>query len=126
VLAQMDRINELVDKVAKLEHLLSRNSGNSSMPPSTDDQPGKTPPKGKNRDRGGPKRAKGKQKGAPGVNLSWSDAPDDKRATQSPRGRARRDSRRFAGHVWCRRGHQATMDWFVLVAPGLSLAPASL
>ena len=72
MLAQMDRINELVDKVAKLEHLLSRNSGNSSMPPSTDDQPGKTPPKGKNRDRGGPKRAKGKQKGAPGVNLSWS------------------------------------------------------
>jgi hypothetical protein len=28
----MDRISELADKVAKLEHLLSRNSGNSSMP----------------------------------------------------------------------------------------------
>lgn len=36
MLAQMDRITELADKVAKLEHLLSRNSGNSSMPPSSD------------------------------------------------------------------------------------------
>lgn len=32
VLAQMDRINELAATVARLEHLLSRNSGNSSMP----------------------------------------------------------------------------------------------
>jgi hypothetical protein len=70
------RYDELAVKVARLEHLLTRNSGNSSMPPSTDDQPGKTPPKGK--DRGRPKRAKGKQKGAPGANLSWSDAPDDR------------------------------------------------
>jgi hypothetical protein len=98
VLAQLDRIDDLVAghevltrengalvaanaaleaKVAKLEHLLSRNSGNSSMPPSMDDQPGKTPPAGK--DRGTPKRSKGKQKGAPGANLSWSPAPDDQR-----------------------------------------------
>jgi len=71
----MGRYDELAVKVARLEHLLSRNSGNSSMPPSTDDQPGKTPPKGKG--RATPKRARGKQKGAPGANLSWSDAPDD-------------------------------------------------
>jgi len=71
------RYEQLEDKVAKLEHLLSRNSGNSSMPPSSDDQPGKTPPKGKG--RATPKRARGKQKGAPGTNLSWSDAPDDER-----------------------------------------------
>ena len=77
VLAQMDRITELADKVAKLEHLLSRNSGNSSMPPSLDDKPGGRPPKGK--DRATPKRARGKQKGAPGTNLSWSDRPDDHR-----------------------------------------------
>lgn len=91
VLAQVDRIDDLVSanerlvadkealaaKLARLEHLLSRNSGNSSMPPSSDDQPGKTPPKGK--DRGTPKRSKGKQKGAPGANLSWSDVPDDQR-----------------------------------------------
>jgi hypothetical protein len=71
------RYEKLEDKVAKLEHLLSRNSGNSSMPPSSDDQPGKTPPKGKG--RATPKRARGKQQGAPGTNLSWSDAPDEER-----------------------------------------------
>lgn len=73
----MDRITELADKVAKLEHLLSRNSGNSSMPPSLDDKPGGTPPKGKG--RATPKRAMGKQKGAPAANLSWSDVPDDRK-----------------------------------------------
>ena len=91
VLAQVDRIDDLVAanealvatnkdlsvRVAKLEHLLSRNSGNSSMPPSMDDQPGKTPPKGK--DRATSTRAKGKQKGAPGANLSWSDVPNEQR-----------------------------------------------
>lgn len=71
------RYDELAVKLARLEHLLSRNSGNSSMSPSSDDQPGKTPPK--RRVRGGQKAAKGKQKGAPGANLSWSDAPDDQR-----------------------------------------------
>ena len=70
------RYDELAVKLARLEHLLSRNSGNSSMPPSGDDQPGKTAPKGKG--RATPKRARGKQKGAPGANLSWSDAPDDR------------------------------------------------
>jgi transposase len=77
VLAQMDRITELADKVAKLEHLLSRNSGNSSMPPSLDDKPAGTPPRSKGRPTQG--RAKGKQKGAPGTNLSWSDAPPERR-----------------------------------------------
>ncbi|MDQ1306057.1 MAG: transposase [Actinomycetota bacterium] len=77
VLAQVDRINELVDKVAKLEHLLSRNSGNSSMPPSSDEQPGKTPPKG--RDRATSRRARGKQRGTPGANLPWSEAPEEER-----------------------------------------------
>jgi hypothetical protein len=66
---------ELAAKVAKLEHLLSRNSGNSSSPPSKDDGPGRTAPKGKGRST--PKRVKGKQPGAPGSYLSWSDAPDD-------------------------------------------------
>jgi transposase len=67
---------ELAAKVAKLEHLLSRNSGNSSSPPSKDDGPGRTVPKGTG--RATPKRAKGKQPGAPGSYLSWSDAPDDR------------------------------------------------
>jgi transposase len=67
---------QLAAKLAKLEHLLARNSGNSSMPPSKDDEPGKIPPAAKER-RGGPKRSKGKQPGAPGANLAWVDRPDD-------------------------------------------------
>jgi hypothetical protein len=38
--------DELALKVAKLEHLLSSNSGNSSMPASSDGGPGRTPPQG--------------------------------------------------------------------------------
>jgi transposase len=67
---------QLAAKLARLEHLLSRNSGNSSMAPSTDDVPGKTAPAAKRR-RGGPKRPKGKQPGAPGANLAWVQRPDD-------------------------------------------------
>ena len=67
---------ELATRLARVEHLLSRNSGNSSMPPSRDGDPGRTPPAVKKR-RGGPKRPKGKQPGAPGANLAWLDKPDD-------------------------------------------------
>lgn len=66
---------ELAAKLARVEHLLSRNSGNSSMPPSRDDDPGKTAPVAKTRP-GGPKRARGKQPGAPGANLAWVQWPD--------------------------------------------------
>ena len=38
------QLAEQAEKIARLERLISRNSGNSSMPPSTDDQPGKKPP----------------------------------------------------------------------------------
>ena len=38
------QIAEQAEKIARLERLISRNSGNSSMPPSTDDLPGKKPP----------------------------------------------------------------------------------
>ncbi len=38
------RIAELEERIARLERLISRNSGNSSMPPSADDLPGKKPP----------------------------------------------------------------------------------
>ena len=34
----------LVERVARLERMVSRNSGNSSMPPSSDELPGKTKP----------------------------------------------------------------------------------
>jgi len=40
-LAQLMELNEaLAAKLAGLEHLLSRNSGNSSSPPAHDDDPG--------------------------------------------------------------------------------------
>jgi transposase len=67
---------ELATRLARVEHLLSRNSGNSCMPPSKDDDPGRTPPAARKR-HGGPKRPKGKQPGTPGANLAWIDKPDD-------------------------------------------------
>ncbi len=66
---------ELEERVARLERLVSRNSGNSSMPPSTDDLPGKKPPERKPRRGGG--RRQGKQPGAPGAFLAWREDPDD-------------------------------------------------
>ncbi len=37
------RVGELEERLARLERAASRNSGNSSLPPSLDDQPGRTP-----------------------------------------------------------------------------------
>jgi len=68
------QVAEQAEKIARLERLISRNSGNSSMPPSTDDQAGKKPPEREPRGRGG--RKPGKQPGAPGAYLAWSDHPD--------------------------------------------------
>ncbi|HUZ56039.1 MAG TPA: DUF6444 domain-containing protein [Streptosporangiaceae bacterium] len=75
-IAQLEAENAgLARRVAVLERLISRNSGNSSMPPSADDQPGRTAPREKPR-RGSGKRKPGKQPGAPGA-LAWSEDPDD-------------------------------------------------
>lgn len=78
---QLTRANqELTDRVARLERLVSRNSGNSGMPPSKDDDPGRTPPgeaSAPESATGAGKRNRGKQRGAPGAQLSWSPAPDD-------------------------------------------------
>jgi transposase len=65
-------------RLARLEHLLSRNSSNSSSPSSKDDDPGRTPPSERVMP-GGPARSKGKQRGASGSNLAWSDTPDERR-----------------------------------------------
>lgn len=84
--ADLVEANErLAAQLSRLEHLLSRNSGNSSMPPSKDDDPGKTPPPAKPT-RGGGKRKRGKQPGAPGANLAWTDTPT-KRVDRFPQGR---------------------------------------
>ncbi|PZS18489.1 MAG: IS66 family transposase [Pseudonocardiales bacterium] len=87
-LSELMETNEmLAGKLARLEHLLSRNSGNSSSPPSRDDDPGKPAPPEKNtRDKGGPNRARGKQPGAPGSHLPWTEHPDDRR-DRFPQGR---------------------------------------
>ena len=67
----------LEERLARLERAASRNSGNSSFPPSMDDQPGRTPPPGKaGRGKRPGKRNPGKQPGAPGSHLTWSQNPD--------------------------------------------------
>jgi transposase len=86
-IADLSEANEvLAAKLARLEHLLSRNSKNSSSPPSRDDDPGRTPPEDKRRRGGGPRRSKGKQPGAAGANLAWTDTPDE-RTDRFPQGR---------------------------------------
>ena len=77
VASQAQAIEQLTRRVAELERQLGRNSGNSSMPPSTDDLPGHTPPLEKPQLGKGPKRKQGKQRGAPGTNLAWSENPDE-------------------------------------------------
>jgi len=67
---------DLALRMARLERLISRNSGNSSFPPSMDDLPGRAPPRGK-APRGGGRRKPGKQPGSPGAYLAWRDDPDD-------------------------------------------------
>ncbi len=70
------QVTDLAERLAKLERAVSRNSGNSSMPPSVDDLPGKTAPEPKP-PRGRGKRRQGKQPGTPGAHLAWSESPQD-------------------------------------------------
>ena len=65
----------LEERVRRLERHVSRNSGNSSMPPSSDDLPGRTKPAPKRVKSSGRKR--GKQTGAPGSALGWVRSPDE-------------------------------------------------
>lgn len=73
----------LTARLERLERLVSRNSGNSSMPPSSDGGPGRSRPE-KNADKcrgvGGDgeamARSRGKQPGATGANLAWTEDPD--------------------------------------------------
>ena len=88
-IAQLMEANEaLAAKLAGLEHLLSRNSGNSSSPPSHDDDPGKPAPPEKQRGGGGPTRSRGKQPGRAGVASGVDRRPRTRGATGSPRAAA--------------------------------------
>jgi transposase len=68
-------VASLAAEVRDLRRRMGRNSGNSSMPPSSDDLPGKVPPKRQRRDKGSG-RSRGKQPGSPGTSMSWAE-PDE-------------------------------------------------
>jgi transposase len=76
IAGQAAAVAELAAKVERLERLVSRNSGNSSFPPSMDAQPGRKRPRPRRRADGG--RSQGKQPGAPGSHLAWSASPDER------------------------------------------------
>jgi len=90
---QAGQIAELSSLVAELREQLdaarraaSRNSGNSSMPPGSDDLPGRRPPAGRSgaAERAEKKRNRGKQPGAPGAAMRWRKA--DKVLSHFPEG----------------------------------------
>jgi hypothetical protein len=70
------QVTDLSERLARLERAVSRNSGNSGMPPSADDLPGRKAPAPRAK-RGDGKKRQGKQPGAPGAHLAWSHDPDD-------------------------------------------------
>jgi transposase len=81
IAARDAEVADLTDRVTRLERAVSRNSGNSSMPPSGDDTPGREPPRKQRRaaERAAArKRRRGKQPGAPGSAMTWG-VPDDTR-----------------------------------------------
>ena len=78
------RVSELTARVAELREQLgaarrttSRNSGNSSLPPSGDDQPRRQPRRERRAaERAEKKRSRGKQPGSPGAAMRWR-KPDE-------------------------------------------------
>jgi transposase len=70
------QVTDLSERLARLERAVSRNSGNSGMPPSADDLPGRRAPAPRPT-RGDGRKRQGKQPGAPGAHLAWSQDPDD-------------------------------------------------
>jgi transposase len=76
VIAELGRaVEELRAEVADLQRRLSRNSRNSSMPPSADDLPGRQPPP-RERRKESTSRRRGKQPGAAGASMGWAE-PDE-------------------------------------------------
>jgi transposase len=82
----MEKFEQQAEELARLRHLLSRNSSNSSMPSSKDDDPGRTPPREQRRAKPSG-RTKGKQPGAGGTALRWRDQDElDDRHDRYPEG----------------------------------------
>jgi transposase len=70
-------IAELREQLEAARRAASRNSGNSSLPPSGDDQPGRQPRRERRAaERAEKKRSRGKQPGSPGAAMRWRE-PDD-------------------------------------------------
>jgi len=79
---ELSRVNPgLVGRVTALERIVGRNSGNSSMPPSSGDLPGRKRPRP--RPAQGSGRARGKQSGAPSSSLLRVVIPDEHVAHRS-------------------------------------------
>ncbi|OHV56740.1 hypothetical protein BCD48_43605 [Pseudofrankia sp. BMG5.36] len=74
------RIEELVAEVDRLKRASSRNSGNSSLPPSSDGVlPGRAAPnRAARRAASGGKKKRGKQQSEDGRTLAWSEDPDER------------------------------------------------
>jgi hypothetical protein len=70
-------VADLREQLAAAQRSGSRNSGNSSMPPSSDDLPGRKPPRKQRRaaERAEQKKKRGKQPGSPGAAMRW-EVPD--------------------------------------------------
>lgn len=75
IASQVEQIGRLETEVSRLRRRLSRHSGNSSLPPSSDGTlPGVPTPEP--RPAPAATRRRGRQPGAPGAALSWTTTPD--------------------------------------------------
>jgi transposase len=91
---QAVELERLQAELERIKRLISRNSGNSSMPPSSDDLPGRSRPadkpkkkeKKEEEEEGKAERTRGKQRGAAGSHLPWMDESDVDVIHQLPRG----------------------------------------
>jgi hypothetical protein len=64
-------VADLRERLEAAERAGSRNSGNSSMPPSSDDLPGRRPPRRQRRAAERAEKKRGKQPGSPGAAMRW-------------------------------------------------------
>jgi hypothetical protein len=84
---QAAELERLRAELEQIKRLISRNSGNSSMPPSSDDAPGrKGRPSGSAGGKGGTGRRRGKQPGAAGSHLPWLAEADVQVVDRLPQG----------------------------------------